>query len=165
MTTPARVAGVVRSDYRSWRLRRARHRTCCSVHVLVRSLAFALVLGCATWGCTSPQKEAEKSFESLSSWCATAELLARQWSHDEVPAAYARKTMHIAGEEIAGHRTRLASSPGTGSSAAMAAALQLRVQELETMVAAGDRTGAARVTRQLHELHESFERARESRSP
>ena len=130
----------------------------------MRSVVFAFVLGCFAWGCTSPQEEAEKSLESLSSWCATAEVLVRQWSDDEVPVAYARKTLHIAGEEIAADRTRLASLPDTGSGAA-AAVLQLRVQQLETMVAAGDRTGAARVTRQLHELHESFERARESRSP
>ncbi len=112
------------------------------VHIAVGTLS---ILACAR---KSPETLIAEHDRSLVSWEQTVRFVGEGWLANDVPSAYARRTLETTLDELAKEDRAIASEPLTPETRMTLRRSIARCREitrsLDTAVVAGDRRGAAR---------------------
>jgi hypothetical protein len=127
----------------------------------VRLATGLFLLLCCVASCAKKADEVrKKSRESLSSWAATTQLMAAQWSRDEVPDVYVRKSAKIAREAVAAQQKSL--PPDSEELRHQIAALDALLEKLERAIETRDRAAAARLSDRLQRMAKALRPAEQS---
>jgi hypothetical protein len=106
----------------------------------------------SVWGCgKSKQETLTNESKQISSWIASAELVAQAWSQGKVPSAYAHRSLETFAKELRQHAENLQSISDNRSPQFIATVEQLEhgVAELDAAVKQNNKEAISRLLPQL----------------
>lgn len=134
------------------RFRFARHLSCWmpALKPFGRSCALACLMGLAACGPQPACKQIESTGRSITSWDATAQMVARRWIAGDVPTAYARNTLEKGAQQVRSAAMKLARAPAPADPVAQVARaryehLAAMLSEIDAAIGKNDKATVARI--------------------
>lgn len=104
-------------------------------------------------------QQIESKGRSITSWAATAQMVARRWIAGDVPTAYARNTLGKGAQQVRSAAMKLARAPAPAEPVAQAARaryehLAAMLAEIDTAIGKNDEDAVAKIAAGLQPIQQ-----------